>query len=298
MKPGIYPDMAFAPYHADLAWGSSDIRTMRQGPPARVLWKRANGSPDTDATRLGTACHAAILTPDLFHASYVVKPEDAPDKPTAAMLNAKKPSPASVERVAWWAEFNAKHGGKQVLSVGMGEIVASVLESVMNHPVASAAVADATHREASIFWTDPDTGEACKARPDAYDADWVYDLKISRYAGPNLAYRAYAEGWMHQSAHYRYGLRHLGLGAKKGARLVVVEPKPPHYVYCVEVKPSALDILALDNTNTLAAMRECRESGEWPGVAEEWTVVAPPEGAVLETLAAIDLSGAEEVDGE
>lgn len=297
-RDGLHPDMPFADYHALSAWGSSDLKTFRVGPPAMVPWRRENGSPDTDATKLGTACHARILTPDLFDATYVVKPEDAPDKPTAAMLNAKKPSPASVERVAWWAEFNRVNAGKDVLPRAMWDTVHSIENAVTLNSRAWLSIVESTHRESSILWTDPDTGEVCKARPDWYDEDWVYDLKVSRHAGPALAYRAYAEGWMHQSAHYRHGLRTLGIGARLGARLVVVNPKPPHLVYCVTVKDSALDVLTLENVNNLSKMRECRLANDWPGVPGEWTVIAPPDGAILETLGVIDMSGAEEVDGE
>jgi exodeoxyribonuclease VIII len=279
-EDGIYPDMRFADYHATSAWGSSDLKAMRCGPPAMVPWRRANPSADTDATRIGTACHARILTPDLFDATYAFKPEGMTFSTTAGK--------------AWRAE----QGGKAILSAKEAKIVEAVTAAFFANERARLSLDGADHAEASIFWTDPDSGEPCKARPDWFDPEYVYDLKVSRHAGGSVAFHAYREGWMHQSAHYAYGLRRIGFGASKGARLVVIAPKAPHYVYTVEVKSSALDILTLDNVNTLGRMRECRESGEWPGVPEEWSVIAPPEGAIMETLAAIDLSGAEEVDGE
>jgi len=297
-RDGLHPDMPFAGYHALSAWGSSDLKTFRVGPPAMVPWKRANPSADTDATRLGTAAHARTIEPDAFVERYVIKPDDAPDRPTEAMLNAKKRTPASEERIAWWADFNAKNAGKIVLSPAVGRDVDAIAYAVWDNGKAWLSLNEATHREASIFWTCPDSGEPCKARPDWYDEDWCYDLKVSRHAGSGLAFRAYVEGWMAQSAHYVFGLRTLGLGAKRGGRLVVVHPKAPHNVYTVEIKTSALDILTLENVNTLRLMGACRRANDWPGTPDEWSVIAPPENALMQTLGALDLSGAEEVDGE
>ena len=279
-EDGLYPSLSFDRYRALPAWGSSDLKTFRVGPPAMVPWRRENGSPDTDATRLGTACHARILTPDLFDATYAFKPEGM--------------TFSSKEGRAWRDE----QAGKVILTAKEAAVVEAVDNAVEDNERAWASIVGASHREASIIWTDPDTGEVCKARPDWYDADYVYDLKVSRHAGPALAYRAYAEGWMHQSAHYRHGLRTLGIGARLGARLVVVNPKPPHLVYTVTVKDSALDVLTLENVNNLGRMRECRLANDWPGTPWDWTVIAPPDGAILETLGVIDMSGAEEVEGE
>lgn len=279
-KDGLYPDLAFDAYHRLAAWGSSDLKTFRIGPPAMVPWRRLNPSPDTDATRLGTACHARILTPDLFLETYAFKPEGV--------------TFASKEGKAW----KAGQGGKAIITAKDAEVVVAVSDAVSANERAADSLDGAIHREASILWTCPDSGEPCKARPDWYDEDWCYDLKVSRHAGNGLAFRAYVEGWMAQSAHYVFGLRTLRLGAKRGGRLVVVHPKAPHYVYTVEVKASALDVLTLENVNTLRLMSACRRANDWPGTPDEWSVIAPPENALLQTMSVLDLSGAEEVEGE
>lgn len=273
---GLYPSMPMDEYRALSAWGSSDLKTFRIGPPAMVPWKRANGSPDTDATRLGTACHARILEPDLFLETYAFKPEGM--------------TFSSKEGKAWKAE----QGGRRIITASDAATVVAVSEAVQSNVRAGDSLEGATHREASILWTCPDSGEPCKARPDWYDADWCYDLKVSRHAGSGLAFRAYVEGWMAQSAHYVFGLRQLGLGAKRGGRLVVVHPKAPHHVYTVEIKSSALDILTLENVNTLRLMRVCREADDWPGTPDEWTPIAPPDYALQLTMGGLDLSDAEE----
>lgn len=55
-------------------------------------------------------------SPAVFSTQYVVTPEDAPQKPTEAMLNAKKPSESSLERQRWWAAFEERCVNKIVIS--------------------------------------------------------------------------------------------------------------------------------------------------------------------------------------
>lgn len=52
----------------------------------------------------------------VFASQYVILPEDAPQRPTEAMLNASKPSASSLARQQWWAEFEARASGKTVIT--------------------------------------------------------------------------------------------------------------------------------------------------------------------------------------
>ena len=95
-----------------------------------------------------------------------------------------------------------------------------------------------------------------------------YDLKISRYAGDDLAYRAFVEGWMHQLAHYRTGAEAVGLGVL-GARLIVIHPQEPYFVYTLEIKPDALDLAwRLRTARRYYALKTCREAETWPGTPD------------------------------
>lgn len=272
---GIYPNLAFHDYLAWEAWGSSSLKAMRIGPPARVLWEREHRH-DTDATILGTAAHCRILTPDLFDATYAVKP--------AGMTFASK------EGKAW--RDDPSRAGKVIIGADDADLIEAIEAAFVDKGPAFDALGAAAGVETSLLWTCPTTGERCKARPDWYDRDYIYDLKVSRDAGRNLAYRAYANGWMHQLAHGRTGLRAIGVPVKAG-RLVVVAPKAPHYVYCVEVKESALDVLALESEGTLQRLKDCRASGVFPDTPNEWDRVDVPQYALQEAVA---LAGVMEVD--
>ena len=263
-------DLSFSDYRALDAWGSGSLKAMRRGPPARVLWEREEGGRDTDATILGTAVHCALLTPDLYLAQYVTKPDGM--------------SFATKEGKAW--RDDPIRAGKILLPYDVGCQVEAIVDSLLAKSEVLESIEESSAREMSLLWNCSITGERCKARPDWMSGRYIYDLKVSRHAGNGyLSLRAFTEGWMHQLAHYRTGAAELGL-KMRGGRLVVVEPTAPHFVYTLEVKVDALDLLELENIETLKAMRECRVADSWPGTPAGWLKIEPPASAGLVGLEA------------
>lgn len=275
MTARLVPDLSMSEYRADPSWGSSDLKAMRLGPPARVPWERENPRPETDATRLGTGGHSRIIQPDLFVATYCTKPEGL--------------SFATREGKAW--RDDPVRAGRIILPNGDGTAIDGIYTAFTEKTIAAESLARATHREASIFWECPNTGEALKGRPDWFDDDAVYDLKVSRHAGPSLQFRAYAEGWLHQLSHYREGL-YAWDGKRRHGRLVVIAPKAPHYTWCVEAKDAALDVVGLENEAAVKRLREHRESGRWPGTPDGWERIDLPPAALAQI---VNLADAEEV---
>lgn len=269
-QPGIHRGVTFATYRQWDAFGASDLKAMRQGPPAMVPWKRSHPDEISDAMKLGTAAHCAILEPHRYLTSYAHKPDGM--------------SFATKEGKAWKAEVPE---GVVILTHDQWGQVADILDAFLSKPAAADALKSAEAIEASLRWNDPDTGLPLKARPDWFTEDgYVVDLKISRWASANVAFRAYVDGWMHQLAHYYAGLLECG-AAMKGARLVIVHPQPPQSfrVYCVELKRDALGMLHLENERTIKEMAACAASGVWPGAPEEWTAIDLPAAALTQMAA-------------
>lgn len=281
LAPGIH-NLSFADYHAAPGWGSSALKAMRRGPPARVLWERNNGSSDTAATTLGTAVHCAFITPDLYESTYAIKPEGM--------------SFASKEGKAW--RDDPVRAGKILLSADVGAQVEAIVAALMAKEPVRKSITNASHREQSLLWDCSITRERCKARPDWIEGKWIYDLKVSRHAaGSWLSARAFTEGWMHQLSHYRTGACELGLPIR-GGRLVVVDPTAPHFVYTLEVKADALDLLEIENIETVKMLRECRKTDSWPGTPDEWIKVEPPPSANMDSFDSVSLSEGETDEAE
>lgn len=262
---GVHTDAPFSTYLATEAWGSSALKAMRHGPPARVLYEKECERADTSSTILGTAVHCALLTPDLFDAQFAVKP--------GGMTFSSRAGKG-------WRD-DPERAGKTILSHEAAAQVDAIVDSLLSKSAVAKSLDASTHREVSIVWSCSSTREPCKARPDWMDARFIYDLKVSRHAAQwdRLGWRAYIEGWMHQGAHYRTGAVEAGLGAL-GSRLVVVDPTPPHFVYTLGVETQALDVLEWENIETLRKLRECRLSGSYPGTPEEWKKIKLPESVL------------------
>lgn len=263
-------------YHATSAWGSTSMKAMRQGPPARVIWQRQHQT-DSAAREIGTAVHCGVLEPDRFMTTYAHKPDGL--------------SFSTREGKDW----RIAQGGKTILSHADWTTIAAIIAAVQAKPSVNAALNASLEREASIFWDHADTNEPCKARPDWFTDAHLYDLKVSRYAGRGMAYRAFVEGWMHQLAHYRTGLSALGLG-ELGARLVVVSSAAPHYVWTLQVKVDALDLLALENDATIFALAHHRKTDIWPDTPDEWEPIEPPASALVTTGVLDSIALIEEVE--
>lgn len=266
---GIHPALSMQDYHALDAWGSSSLRAFRRGPPARVLWERSN-DVSSKAISLGSAVHCRLLEPDAYFRRFAHKPE--------------KMSFATKEGKAWREE----HSGLEILDPATWLAVSRIHKALTDKEAVSHVLKGASHKEASIVWRCATSAELCKARPDILAGHWLFDLKVSRHAdGRSLAYRAFVEGWMHQLAHYRTGAILSGLDIR-GGRLIVVSPSEPHFVHLLEVKTEALNLLELENLETLRLMGECRRKGEWPGTPDTWTKIEPPPTALVETGSILD----------
>lgn len=267
--PGIHVGVPMEEYHSWPAWGSSALKDMRQGPPARVPWSRANPSPETKDTRRGSAVHALLLEPEVFAARFVQKPEGMEFRSAADKA---------------WRDGHLA-AGRSILTCDEWDQVHAIADAFRAKGPAHASLKGASHVEVSLVWTCPESGEPCKGRPDWIGEDgYLYDLKSSRHAGGSyLALECFKQGWMHQAAHYLAGARALGI-AVKGCRLVVSDPKAPHFTRLLSIKPDALDLLHLVNVDTLKKMGACRTSGEWPGTPDAWEAVEPPSAALADVV--------------
>lgn len=269
MKHGIY-DIPFADYLNDPAFGSSDLRAFRIGPPAMVQWKRQHRHDDTGATVLGRAAHCAVLTPNLFAREFVHRPTD------------ERGDFRTKAGKAWRDEQTAT-----ILTEEDRQTIAGVLQTIRAKRI------EVIRSEQSIFWTCSESKLACKSRPDWFDLDATYDLKVSVAADKpyrSLMFHCYNAGWLHQAANARAGLAANGINVKLG-RLVVVSPNAPHFAHLLEVSENDLDFLELDNQNTRKGMAACVSANHWPGTPDKWQQLELPASAAFTEN---DLEGAEE----
>lgn len=136
--------------------------------PSRYIWAK-NAPVDEEKLKtfdFGTAMHALILEPDRFDEEYVL----APDVNRATKIGKET-----------WANFIIENPDKTILSNDDWIKLHISKESVMAHPVARKIFEAKGISERSYFWTDKETGVACRCRPDREltNMQWFADVKTT-----------------------------------------------------------------------------------------------------------------------
>ena len=97
----------------------------------------------------------------------------------------------------------------------------------------------------------------------------IWDLKSVGSAHPDAVDRmARRMDWLGQLAHYRAGMMVRNPTCAVGVGLICVETAPPYGVGVYEIDP--VDLAEADERRRayLAIVRECEESGTWPGYTD------------------------------
>lgn len=146
--------------------------------------------------------------------------------------------------------------------------------AVRDHPLAGPMLEHPGESEVAMFWTDQETGVACKALVDrltvtADETHWLFDPKhTSRSAQPRAFARdAATYGYHVQAAFYLDGY-HAITGEQCRFVNVVVEGDAPHLVSVVELDTEAIDVGRARYRDALDIYARCVETGVWPGYTE------------------------------
>lgn len=225
----------------------STLKHLRDSPMA-YRYALANPPADRPAFMIGRAVHSLSFEHGSFAANYAIWTEG------------RRAGKA-------WTEFEAAHEGLTILKAEEADECAAMAAAVRTHPLVQPYL-DGGHFEQAIFWTDPETGIACKGKPD-----WivpaqriVLDLKTARsIEGRRFGTEAARMGYHMQLAHYRNGIeRALGWTPKR-MLLVAVEKAAPYDVGVFELGADEAYLAHEDVRELLHQLKECTDAGRWPG---------------------------------
>ena len=282
---GEFRDMPAADYFAVKAMSNSAMKELARSP-----WHYKNRVSKTPTRRLmsGTLAHCAVLEPDAMSARYVVTPEDAPRRPSAAQWNAKKSSPESEAAKSWWTSFNASLEGREVISHDEYELTKAQLQAVLAVPELSGLLSSG-YAETSVFWIDEATGVYCKARPD-----WVHPLSDGRVilldlktaadeSPPGFAKSVASFGYHRQDAHYRAGFE-AATGKQVAAFIfAAVTSAAPVLAVPYHLDDQAANQGAEEVAELLALFAQCQRTGIWPAYGEGYQAISLPRWAQRNT---------------
>lgn len=233
--------------------------------PAHYRWAIANPRPPSAAMEKGTLWHTALLEPDKLKDRYHFWKE--------AKLNG-----ATKEGKAQKAAADLAAGGKVQVYHEDAQELQEIYRLFKAHPTAP-GILSSRLIEGTAFWIDEDTGLLCKCRPDAVlDVGAVFDIKTfcdrvsDRAFAREIALRLYH--W--QAAFYLDGLTKATGKAHNQFVWLAIEKSAPYGMRLLKAKSTVIEKGREGYKKALMRLKECRESGSWPGYPPEVTDIDLP----------------------
>ena len=257
MTPGIYHDISNADYHAGPGVSKSQLDDISIS-PAIYQWRKSAPVDEekTKALDMGTALHCLLLEPEEFDKRFIIAPE----------FNRRTTAGKAQE-----AEFfrQCEGLGMSVMTAEEGRKLKLMRESALAHHAARWLLEADGHAEASFYWTDEETGELCRIRPDRYLANHPVLVDVKKVADMDRFARHIEEFRYHvQDAMYREGFSQV-TGETPGFLFLAVSDSIDCGRYPVRVFD--LDAEDVDTGHTifrrdLNTYHQCRETNDWGGV--------------------------------
>jgi hypothetical protein len=272
LAPGIYRDVPAETYHKLPYASASRLKMLLTQTPKHLRWDMDNPREDTPALRLGSALHTFILEPEKFDGLYVEGDQCVATKKTGEACT----SPGKVYSGGqWWCGVHGKGkiheaGDKKVLEVGTIARLQAMRASVMELREARNAILNATDRELTVIWDDPEVGERCKARIDLYRPGVLDDLKTCEDAnntGDDCAFaRQIADYAYHlQAAMYCDAMTSVAGEVHDDFNFIAIEKSAPFVCSHVRLHQEAIMLGRHQYRQLLGVWKYCRENKVWPG---------------------------------
>lgn len=197
------------------------------------------------------------------------------------------------------ARWNEENEGYTVLSVDTFNQLLAMQAAVHAHPAAHALLTACEGvAEASVYATDPSTGELRRVRPDFWRKDGVVvDVKSTIDASPPVYAdngqmieeggfaKSLANYGYHRQAPYYLDTMQLafdaghfpeGWAAPKAFVFLAVEKAAPHAVACYVVEPESHEIGRQEYREALNTLAECKRTGVWGGYGDAMQQIGVP----------------------
>lgn len=242
-------------YNATEGIRRSDLWRMEDS-PEKFKYFLEHPAEQTSSMVFGSACHKMILEPNDFGSEYAVAPNI--DRRTK-------------EGKAMWEAFCTDNAGKTIISADDAETMREMEEALEKCPLANELLRGEGQTEVPIFWTDSETGEACKCKNDRIvkiDGRYVIvDYKTTVSAETNkFNSEIWRLGYYFQAGMYSEGLMvSLKLDYRPGFMFVAQEKKQPYAVNVIEVSDEVMNAGVAKYRELLQKYHDCKEVDIWPG---------------------------------
>ena len=284
---GLIEGLSNEAYHAGPGLSSTGVKVLCRT-PAHYYGKYLDPNRPPEKERAGqlegTLAHAAIFEPHLLDQDYVQIPADAPRRPSVTQRNAKNPSDATIEAIAWWDTWEAENADRTIVTAEQIAVARAQAAAVRRVTQIQATLASG-RPEVSAFWRDEETGILCKCRPDWIHSvergDILVDAKTCGDAEP------WAFGRHCHTKHYEVSAAWYSEGWKQATGrdvlafvFIAIEAEYPYVSTAIMLDERSMEKGAVSCRMALNRMAECQRTGVWPGYSEAIEIVSLPSYAL------------------
>jgi hypothetical protein len=269
----LYADISNNAYHKSPGLSSTQLKNWKPASPAPLLFDAYQRGEVTfggsEATALGTAYHALMLTPMTWQDEVQVWPEFPQGKKTKGKADLKAAHPEIT-----FLEQDALDTAMRMRDVAMAHPEVAYLFKQMAE-IRDGVVAGQV--EVSGWYNDlnPHTAEGtfqlCKYRPDMRHCPewshntWLADLKTTRDASPQGFARSIQDfGYHISAAHYLEGDQILHGRRPKQFIFVAQETEAPYLVAVYVLEEKAIKHGMKLRRRALEGIHIAKKTGEWP----------------------------------
>ena len=276
-KPCVIDTLTNADYHSltDI-YSKSMLDLFAHRPTKLQAYLKGIKRTESDAMKLGTLAHTALLEPTTLDARYRIHTEGL-----SKNSNAYKAIVAEADAVGRIViDQDTFDEGKAIAKAVFDkfERIAAKIGGVSPFNM-SGGVA-----ESSLFWTDPESGLRCRCRPDwmCFDkksqSGFIIDLKTSRDLN---GFSKSTETFRYDvsAAFYSDGYEAV-FGVKPTAYLLaVVESDQPHDVCIQYAPPEIIDRGRRSYKRDLMGIKQVLETNVWPSFPDDFVPMQLPAWA-------------------
>jgi len=264
-------------YHSNDAISHSKLELFRRRPVSyyrRFVAKTVARPETTEAFRLGSAAHCAVLEPDTFWARYALRP-DGIDRRTK-------------DGKAAFAEFEAANMGKTIITQDEAGEVREMNAAVQHHPLASQLLAAGSPElswrvspagglalQCRTDWFNPAGCELSAGRPYVADLKTVESLDADAFR--NFERACFSFGYHRQAGFYLPLITEI-LGSPVFDFYFIVVEKAEPYGTAVYRLSDAATARGHDETITdLIRLQSCIKDQQWPNLPNELREIGLPK---------------------
>lgn len=235
-------------YFAHPAISNSKLSWYKQS-PAHFKYFQEHGQEDKPAYLIGGATHTVLLEPDTFKKNYYVLNENDRPEPEKDFRSSKNKQ--------WKEEIMEAYSHKSIITVKEYDMIMLMMEQMQKNDQVKELLKDSTY-EQEVFWTDPETGLACKKKVDISNTSFRADYKTTDNADPfKWQKKAWSFDYYRQAGFY-------DLDEPKEFWFIAQEKTAPYGISVHKCTPDMINYGKDESMKLLHQIKACIDADFWP----------------------------------